>query len=184
MLLPTHCDTARKRFGSRFDRGIDVSCRPDARAVFKPAVGGKRLFDGQDRGGFTVCDLSKPGSLACGEVTVSHHQIDGLTQIMHRPIAKQWLVVDRRADVIFKRQIIGGQNRRDTRRGSDGAQVDAFDASTRNRGQAKGQMQAIARGWDVVHIARFASHMQGCAVVGTRGCDAHAETSRTDATMP
>ncbi len=62
--------------------------------------------------------------------------------------------------------------------------VQPCDGAMSNVRQAKGQMQAISRNRDIVHIARGTCHVQARGVVGKRFRDAHGDTSRTFVAVP
>jgi len=84
MFLSAHFDLTRQAMGCRAKCCVDVALGPDAGGVFEPAVGGKRIFNRQDRRGFIHVDIAQTGGLARVQVAVGHNQKQRLSKVMDR----------------------------------------------------------------------------------------------------
>ena len=87
--------------------------------------------------------------------------------------------MDRRADIIGKGQVIGGQDGNHAGGGADGVEIDRGDCAASDVGQPKGQMQCIGGQWDVIDIARGTGHVEASRVMGQGACNGHGRTSST-----
>ena len=184
MLLPADVDLALDHMGGPVDGGCSIAPRPDARAFFEPAVSGQRLFDRQQG----LCGLGfDPGQrrgLAGGQMAGGGHQKQRLAVVMDRAVRQQGFIMVRRRTIAGRRQVRGGPDPNHTGCRAHRIKVQGGQPSGGDGRCAKGQMQAIGGGGDIVDIARLAGHMQAGGVMGQGFGHAHGRTSNTLVACP
>ena len=166
MLLSADIDRPAQALGGGGQRGCGVAFLVDAGAVFEAGLGGQRLFNGKDRGGWGDVHRPKPSRVACRKVGRRDNHEHRLARVMYRVGGQQRFVMVGRRYVIVKRQICRRQYRHHTGGGSDIAQVHAVERARGHRAQAKGDVQRCGRCRDVIDIPGSPRNMELGGVMG------------------
>ena len=163
---------------------IQVAATVDPWAVLKAAVGGKSVVDGEEGRCLFDLDARLTRCKTGRQMRSGNHEEKRLPGVVYLIFCQQRFIMNRRRDVVGKRQILCDKNRFDSRGSSDRRETHFGNPPARNRGLAKGEMQRARRCWHVVDIPGRSGDVKLSSVVRQGLCDAHGRTICTDISAP